>query len=280
MILEASATSERDLPVPYHRFPTSTVLVVAEPVPTGRQRTMGLTTGRPRWASCRAGARAASTNATAVAVARRGRRRRGWRARQLMRLAGISQTLFPWCAPGRRAGPRASRPRPSPPPLSCGRGRSVRSSFCSDRAQQHEPRGGYLPSRRPRGRARAPRLMPPKVRWGSSAFTLGSASLAEKSMKPFRGFFDLGFESFPALAAGLAMVKSAGARRSARGVGSRARREVGCGARHAATARSAQIAAVGGTRPTTRNPAGTELGYLLAAAASGGCRPLGRVVGE
>ena len=43
----------------------------------------------------------------------------------------------------------------------------------------------------------------------TSAFTLGRISF-EKSMKPLRGFFDLGLESFLALAAGLAMVKSAG----------------------------------------------------------------------
>ena len=50
-------------------------------------------------------------------------------------------------------------------------------------------------------------------------------------MKPLRGFFDLGLESFLALAAGLAMVKSAGGAtvregRAAR-VGSRARRAGG-----------------------------------------------------
>ena len=76
-------------------------------------------------------------------------------------------------------------------------------------------------------------------------------------MKPLRGFFDLGLESFLALAAGLAMVKSAGgaavregrATRVARRVGSRARwAEVGCGARHAATALSGSIHSGGRAR--------------------------------
>ena len=86
-------------------------------------------------------------------------------------------------------------------------------------------------------RSKAPRRGRRRV---TSAFTLGRISF-EKSMKPLRGFFDLGLESFLALAAGLAMINLRAARRSARvarRVGSRARREVGCGARHAATARS------------------------------------------
>ena len=55
-------------------------------------------------------------------------------------------------------------------------------------------------------RSKAPRRGRRRV---TSAFTLGRISF-EKSMKPLRGFFDLGLESFLALAAGLAMVKSAG----------------------------------------------------------------------
>ena len=88
-------------------------------------------------------------------------------------------------------------------------------------------------------RSKAPRRGRRRV---TSAFTLGRISF-EKSMKPLRGFFDLGLESFLALAAGLAMVKSAGGAavregRAAR-VGSTARRAGrGCGARRAATALS------------------------------------------
>ena len=88
-------------------------------------------------------------------------------------------------------------------------------------------------------RSKAPRRGRRRV---TSAFTLGRISF-EKSMKPLRGFFDLGLESFLALAAGLAMVKSAGGAavregRAAR-VGSTARRaNPGCGARCVATALS------------------------------------------
>ena len=62
----------------------------------------------------------------------------------------------------------------------------------------------------------------PRAPHDTSAFTLGRISF-EKSMKPLRGFFDLGLESFLALAAGLAMIKICGRRdgregRAARGV--------------------------------------------------------------
>ena len=56
----------------------------------------------------------------------------------------------------------------------------------------------------------------PRAPHDTSAFTLGRISF-EKSMKPLRGFFDLGLESFLALAAGLAMVKICGRRGGPRG---------------------------------------------------------------
>ena len=129
-------------------------------------------------------------------------------------------------------------------------------------------------------RSKAPRRGRRRV---TSAFTLGRISF-EKSMKPLRGFFDLGLESFLALAAGLAMVKSAGgatvrAGRAARGVEGTSGGGMRCEARGDGAQRLKSQRWASTRRTSTENPAGTELGYLLAAAASGGCRALVRVVG-
>ena len=98
-------------------------------------------------------------------------------------------------------------------------------------------------------RSKAPRRGRRRV---TSAFTLGRISF-EKSMKPLRGFFDLGFESFLALAAGLAMVKICGRRDGPRGSrGAWGRGHVGRWDAVRGTRRrraAAQIAAVGEHAP-------------------------------
>ena len=120
-------------------------------------------------------------------------------------------------------------------------------------------------------RSKAPRRGRRRV---TSAFTLGRISF-EKSMKPLRGFFDLGLESFLALAAGLAMIKICGRRdgregRAARGVEGTSG-GLGCGA--GARRRRERLTPHGG--PSTRRTAqkiqqAQSAGYLLGAAPSGG----------